>query len=104
MRYKENNNSPEIVKVYEKIKDGIWVYNGYFHLIDAWQEKLDRTVFKFRLEMIDSDIEEEKLHDTTELELEHNRLIPIMTTLFPFLKVVHLKIQTTSNYYVKNAI
>ena len=76
MRYKETNISPEIVKVYEKIKDGIWVYNGYFHLIDAWQEKLDRTVFKFRLEMIDSDIEEEKLHDTTELELEHNRLIP----------------------------
>src|SRR4028118_494269 len=28
----------ELVKVYEKIKDGIWVYNGVFELIDAWTE------------------------------------------------------------------
>ena len=26
MRYKENNSSPEIVKVYEKIKGGIWIF------------------------------------------------------------------------------
>ena len=29
---------PKIIKVYEKIKSGIWSYNGYFHLVDAWIE------------------------------------------------------------------
>jgi hypothetical protein len=37
-RYKEEKIKPELVKVYEKIKSGIWVYNGCFKLIDAWQE------------------------------------------------------------------
>lgn len=77
MRHTEKGMAPEIVKVYEKIKNGIWVYNGYFHLVAAWQEITSRSVFKFRLEMIDADDEnKEKLYDTTELELEHNRLIP----------------------------
>lgn len=37
-RYKDGEAYPELVKVYEKIKDGIWVYNGVFELIDAWEE------------------------------------------------------------------
>ena len=50
-KYKEQLQSVELVKVYEKIKDGIWVYNGVFELIDAWIEKCDnRNVFKFKLE------------------------------------------------------
>ncbi|MGC8979648.1 hypothetical protein [Caldisericum sp.] len=38
-KYQSNKQKfePEIVKVYEKIKSGIWVYNGIFKLIDAWQ-------------------------------------------------------------------
>jgi hypothetical protein len=77
MKYRrEKHATPDIVKVYEKLKGGIWVYNGYFYLVDAWVEKQNRKVFKFRLEMIDSNEEEERLHDTTTLELEHNRLIP----------------------------
>ena len=69
---------PKIIKVYEKIKDGIWSYNGYFYLTDAWTEESgQRKVFKFRLEMIDevfdSDTEDNK---PTLLEQEHNRLIP----------------------------
>jgi len=65
------------IKVYEKIKAGIWVYNGYFRLIDAWIEKsTDRNVFKFKLAMIDDDIISQELGETTVLELEHNRLIP----------------------------
>ena len=39
---------PEFVKVYEKIRSGIWVYNGIFKLVDAWQEHINaRKVFKF---------------------------------------------------------
>lgn len=76
-------NAPEsiarVVKVYEKIKDGIWVYNGFFYLTDAWTEKSDgRTVFKFQLEMIEDDETAVSTGETqpTVLELEHNRLIP----------------------------
>lgn len=65
------------IKVYEKIKSGIWVYNGYFRLTDAWIEKGGtRNVFKFKLEMINEDSSAEILGGPTVLELEHNRLIP----------------------------
>jgi len=67
----------KIIKVYEKIKDGIWVFNGYFRLIDAWIETSgERNVFKFKLEMIDDDVSTAVGSNLTELELEHNRLIP----------------------------
>ena len=48
--YKSDQRSPERVRVYEKIKQGIWSYNGVFHLIDSWLEPSDRRkVFKFKL-------------------------------------------------------
>ena len=65
------------IKVYEKIKNGIWVYNGYFRLIDAWIEKVGmRNVFKFKLEMIDEVVDDKFEGSPSVLELEHNRLIP----------------------------
>ena len=66
---------PELVRVYEKIKDGIWVFNGIFALTDAWKESDGRRrVFKFRLELQDlpNSIEDPR----TQKELEHSRLIP----------------------------
>ena len=36
--YKNNLRDAELVKVYEKIRDGIWSYNGIFELIDSWIE------------------------------------------------------------------
>ena len=71
--YKKGIKEAELIKVYEKIHSGIWVYNGIFRLIDAWQEESNnRKVFKFRLELSD------KLVDVnTDRELvDHNRLIP----------------------------
>lgn len=66
-----------IIKVYEKIKSGIWVYNGYFMLTDAWIEKSgNRNVFKFKLEMLEDEMATPKAERLTDLELEHNRLIP----------------------------
>jgi hypothetical protein len=42
--------------VYEKIYSGIWSYNGMFHLLDAWNERVgDRSVFKFRLEAVEGE-------------------------------------------------
>lgn len=74
----QNGKPPRRIKVYEKIKSGIWVYNGYFHLVDAkpFHDGI-RNVFKFQLDMIDDDllnISEDK--PLSSLELEHNRLIP----------------------------
>jgi hypothetical protein len=44
------------VRVYEKIKDGIWSYNGVFSLIDSWTETVNgRRVFKFKLRALGSD-------------------------------------------------
>lgn len=53
--YKKGKANAEFVKVYEKISSGIWVYNGIFRLVDAWQElRNNRKVFKFKLELTDS--------------------------------------------------
>ena len=50
MRHKNEKAEPELVKVYEKIKDGIWVYNGFFKLVDSWIKGTgQRKVFKFKL-------------------------------------------------------
>ena len=66
----------ELVKVYEKLHRGIWVFNGIFKLVDAWQEQSSkRLVFKFRLELADY-IKDSHLKEKQELEIEHNRIIP----------------------------
>jgi hypothetical protein len=69
----------ELVKVYEKIRGGIWVYNGIFKLVDAWQEKAGkRKVFKFRLEVTQK---EYGLQPKIEFDLDHSRLIPASVKL-----------------------
>ena len=66
---------PELVKVYEKIKDGIWVYNGIFKLLDAWLEPSGgRQVFKYRLELIEEPIA--MVADASTMELDTSRVIP----------------------------
>lgn len=68
----KNGGSAEIVKIYEKIKPGIWVYNGFFKLIDAWQEESNgRKVFKFKLVITDK-----KSNDLSHKTFDHSRLIP----------------------------
>jgi hypothetical protein len=70
---KNKKMQPEIVRVYEKIHPGIWVYNGLFKLLDAWIEKSkNRNVFKFKLEVI----EDLKERETKEKELDSRRMIP----------------------------
>jgi hypothetical protein len=51
-RYKSGKTPAELVQVFEKIRAGIWVYNGLFALTDAWSEQSGgRRVFKFKLEL-----------------------------------------------------
>lgn len=55
-RHKISGEPPELVKVYEKIKDGIWTDNGSFQLVDAWLEHDgSRRVYKFRLKAIEGE-------------------------------------------------
>jgi len=76
---KKNKASIQKVKVYEKIKPGIWVYNGIFDLMDAWQEAAgERKVFKFRLELSEYANIANFSQDTN---LDHNRLIPTQVKL-----------------------
>ena len=74
-RYKESEAPPERVGVYEKIRSGIWVYNGMFELIDYWtEESAGRKVFKFKLRFAGTGVD----YCPTEApqNLEHDRLIP----------------------------
>ncbi len=78
LSYKEGCKKPELVKVYEKIRSGIWVYNGLFKLIDAWKETINaRNVFKFRLEIEDKTVSNEYYSKS----LDHDRIIPTSVKL-----------------------
>ena len=79
MKYKLCEGEPEAVKVYEKIRPGIWVYNGLFKLVDAWQEISNaRKVFKFRLEMMDEIITDSTVQQN---EIDYSHLIPTSVKL-----------------------
>jgi hypothetical protein len=65
---------PERVRVYEKLRPGIWAYNGIFHLVDAWQENDEhRSVCKFKLVAVAGD---EDLAQPVRMMAERRRLIP----------------------------
>jgi HNH endonuclease len=69
----------ELVRVYEKVRTGIWVFNGVFRLSDAWAEHIDgRRVFKFRLEIAS---DESHASAVGEDPLEPTRLIPTTVKL-----------------------
>lgn len=74
--YVKRKKNPELVRVYEKLRIGIWVYNGTFNLVDAWEEMQEnRKVFKFKLELM----EEHSIEPTDQRQnviLEHDRMIP----------------------------
>jgi HNH endonuclease len=80
--FKLGEKGPDIVRVYEKIKAGIWSDNGYFHLVDSWIENDGkRNVFKFKLVAIE-DIEDESLAEDSPTRLvERSRIIPTSVKL-----------------------
>ena len=72
--FKRGLRKPELVRVYEKIKAGIWSYNGLFELVDSWREYDGRRqVFKFELIAVD-DVESETLPAAP--SFIHRRIIP----------------------------
>ncbi|RME33784.1 MAG: HNH endonuclease [Gammaproteobacteria bacterium] len=74
--HRKGNRPPERVRVYEKIRKGIWVDNGLFSLVDAWQEDDGtRKVFKFRLVAL-PDEDEERADEVQPPEDGRSRVIP----------------------------
>lgn len=72
--YVRGERSAARVRVYEKIKDGIWSYNGLFSLEDSWTETIgSRRVFKFKLRSIQDDSLEVF---GEEQAIEQRRIIP----------------------------
>lgn len=66
----------EKVRIYEKIKPGIWVYNGLFSLDDAWiHDTGARKVVKLKLSIVS---EQGAVSDGVgdDIELEQTRMIP----------------------------
>jgi len=75
-RYKRGEKQADVVRVYEKLRAGLWTDNGYFQLVDAWQEPDGtRKVFKFRLSAIES--------DDSNLEAIKEQVLPARTRLIP---------------------
>ena len=71
--FKENKRPAAKVKIYRKIRAGVWVDMGFYDLIDAYgKDTGKRNVFKFLLKPI-FDFEE-KTEDF--IDILHNRTIP----------------------------
>lgn len=82
INFKNGLQSPELIKVYEKIKDGIWAYNGVFELHDAWTEDSNgRKVFKFKLIVTNITIDQKAKRKEELKDLDHNRMIPTSVKL-----------------------
>lgn len=78
LSYKQGERPAELVRVYEKLHEGIWSYNGTFQLIDA--ERLfdgTRLVFEFKLAALLADVET----PTTVILNERRRVIPTAVKL-----------------------
>jgi hypothetical protein len=55
-RFKGFGDQPERVRVFEKIREGIWAYNGIFELVDCrYDNSTGRRVFKFTLRLVHYD-------------------------------------------------
>ena len=75
--HKQGLKNPDIVRVYEKIQRGIWLDNGYFHLVDSWQESDDmRQVFKFKLIAVEGVESDDAFEDEQSTESKRSRIIP----------------------------
>lgn len=74
--FKAGRKGPDLVRVYEKLRDGIWSDNGYFHLVDSRRENDGRrAVFLFKLQAIE-EVDAGLAEDTTELVRSPGRIIP----------------------------
>lgn len=73
--FKIHTSKPELVKVYEKILDGVWSLRGYFELIDyKIVNDGNRNVFRFILRL--SNTQGSAQLNISQKLADHTRLIP----------------------------
>ena len=73
--YQLKNKQPELVKIYEKVMEGVWSLKGIFELIDMKiVEEGDRKVFRFILKLSNSQVQDEL--GAIQVNLGHSRVIP----------------------------
>ena len=105
LAHKRGETEADLVKVYEKLRPGIWVYNGVFQLLDAWRERSnDREVFKFKLQLTeDMSLSAYVPNETT---IDHNRLIPtaVKLTVWKRDKGKCVKCSSTDNLHFDHII
>lgn len=67
-----------LVKVYEKLKMGIWTYRGLFEMVDyKYIERDSRKVFEFEFRITEQELKEaEKHHEQKHIDIEQTRQIP----------------------------
>ena len=72
-KYKAGKRDPAIIKVYRKIRPGVWVDMGFYNLTNAYLKPDGiRNVFKFLLEPKLEQMDD----DSDYIDLLHNRTIP----------------------------
>ena len=77
LQWRAETREAELIVVYEKLREGVWVFNGTFRLANAWREQsAGRQVFKFRLELLSDSTDDGREVIGADRELEHNRVIP----------------------------
>jgi hypothetical protein len=73
-QFKEGKREPAKIKVYRKIRAGVWVDMGFYDLIDGFIEHDGkRNVFKFLLK---PNFEDFKPEESDNVDMAHNRYIP----------------------------
>jgi len=73
--FKDGLQNSEKVRAYQKIKKGIWAFNGVFDLVDVFEKKSNnRIVHKFELILTDEKVED--FHDENNDIQDDNRIIP----------------------------
>jgi hypothetical protein len=67
-----------LVKVYEKLKMGIWTYRGLFEMRDfSYNERCGRNVYEFVFTVTEQKLEEAEKHNMDKvIDLEQTRQIP----------------------------
>jgi hypothetical protein len=77
--FRKRLRPPETGRVYEKIRPGIWSYNGVFNLVDSWfNNDGRRKVFKFKLQATEGETSPSGL---SQGDPEPRRVIPTQVKL-----------------------
>lgn len=80
------NGKYPIVKIYEKLRAGIWTYRGLFEMKDYdYINRQERKVFEFMFSITDQDVDIAKDHNVRKMiNLEQTRQIPGVVKLEVF--------------------